>query len=66
MKSQKFFWGASVASHQVEGNNVNQWTEWEKKSAVNSAKNAATNLEQLKNWKEIKSRAESPDNYISG
>jgi len=24
-----FLWGASTASHQVEGNNHNQWSEWE-------------------------------------
>ncbi len=25
-----FYWGASTASHQVEGGNVNDWSEWEK------------------------------------
>ncbi len=25
-----FLWGASTASHQVEGNNINDWSEWEK------------------------------------
>ena len=25
-----FFWGAATASHQVEGNNHNDWSEWEK------------------------------------
>jgi beta-glucosidase len=25
-----FFWGAATAGHQVEGNNRNDWTEWEK------------------------------------
>src|SRR5271169_1439955 len=24
-----FFWGASTASHQVEGNTQNQWSKWE-------------------------------------
>ena len=66
MKSRNFFWGASVASHQVEGNNINQWSKWEKESALTSAKNAAIELSELENWKEIKSRAETPDNYISG
>ena len=28
-----FLWGASTASHQVEGNNHNQWSEWEKANA---------------------------------
>lgn len=30
---ENFFWGAATASHQVEGNNHNDWSEWE-----NSAK----------------------------
>lgn len=25
-----FYWGAATASHQVEGNNKNDWSEWEK------------------------------------
>ena len=25
----EFFWGTATASHQVEGNNKNNWTEWE-------------------------------------
>lgn len=25
-----FFWGAATSSHQVEGNNHNDWSEWEK------------------------------------
>lgn len=28
-----FFWGAATASHQVEGGNVNDWSQWEKKNA---------------------------------
>lgn len=27
-----FLWGATTASHQVEGNNYNDWSEWEKSS----------------------------------
>lgn len=27
---KNFFWGAATSSHQVEGNNHNDWTEWEK------------------------------------
>src|SRR3989344_2256842 len=27
---KNFFWGAATSSHQVEGNNHNNWTEWEK------------------------------------
>jgi len=28
-----FFWGAATASHQVEGNTYNQWSEWERSPA---------------------------------
>ena len=24
-----FLWGTATSAHQVEGNNHNQWTEWE-------------------------------------
>lgn len=27
---EKFFWGAATAGHQVEGNNCDDWSEWEK------------------------------------
>lgn len=27
---EKFYWGAATSSHQVEGNNHNDWSEWEK------------------------------------
>lgn len=27
---KNFFWGGATASHQVEGNNHNDWSEWEK------------------------------------
>lgn len=30
---QGFYWGASTASHQVEGNTYNQWSEWEQSPA---------------------------------
>jgi len=45
-----FFWGAATASHQVEGGNVNQWSEWEKKNADRLAEGTMF----------------KPENYISG
>ena len=33
VSQKKFYWGASTASHQVEGNNYNQWTVWEELNA---------------------------------
>ena len=35
-----FFFGAATASHQVEGGNHNDWSEWEKKSAARLAATA--------------------------
>ncbi len=35
-----FLWGAATAAHQVEGGNVNDWSEWEKKNAKRLAKKA--------------------------
>ncbi len=61
-----FFWGASTASHQVEGGNVNQWTVWELANATELAKSAEAKLGDLPNWDEIKKRAQDPGNYVSG
>jgi len=69
-----FLWGASTAAHQVEGNNTNQWSEWEKANAKYLAANAYSRLmiDAKKylgwdvDWEAVKSRAERPENYISG
>lgn len=61
-----FFWGGSTAAHQVEGDNTNQWTEWEKANAKELAQTAHRRLSWLPNWPEVKDKAENPDNYISG
>ncbi len=67
MKQKKpFLWGASVAAHQVEGNNHNQWTTWELQNANVLAAKARPQYDKLPNWPAIKSLATSPDNYISG
>jgi beta-glucosidase len=61
-----FFWGASTASHQVEGGNVNQWTVWELAHAKEYAHTSHQRLSWLPNWHEIKEQAETPENYVSG
>lgn len=61
-----FLWGASTASHQVEGNNFNQWTVWELENAQELAKTAEKRLHWLPAWDKVKSQAQNPDNYISG
>ena len=61
-----FFWGASTASHQVEGGNHNQWSVWELEHAKELAETAESRLGWLPGWEDIKKRAETPDNYVSG
>jgi beta-glucosidase len=64
---QGFFWGAATAAHQVEGNNDNQLTDWEKANAERLAANAEAKFSQVvPNWDQIKPFATDPKNYISG
>ncbi len=63
---KNFFWGASIASHQVEGGNVNQWSQWELAHAKEFAQTAHQRLSWLQNWHDIKFQAEDPNNYVSG
>lgn len=63
---KNFYWGASTASHQVEGGTHNQWTVWELANASELARTANKRLGWLKNWPEIKSQAQDPHNYVSG
>jgi len=46
-----FLWGSATSSHQIEGNNHNDWSEWEKSSE---------RIEQLKK------DGGSPSDFISG
>jgi beta-glucosidase len=48
---KNFLWGASTSAHQIEGGNVNDWSEWEKSE---------------KRIKELKSKNLNPDDFISG
>lgn len=61
-----FLWGASTASHQVEGDTHNQWSEWEKAQAHHLARTAQQRLQWLPNWNNIAKQAQDPANYISG
>lgn len=64
--SKQFLWGASVSTHQVEGNNHNQWTIWELENAATLARSAKSRYGQLEVWDEIKYEATRPENYASG
>jgi beta-glucosidase len=61
-----FFWGASTASHQVEGGTFNQWAAWELANAKELSQTAHQRLGSLASWPSIKLQAEDPENYISG
>lgn len=59
-----FLWGAATSSHQVEGNNRNNWSEWEKKNAKRLADEART---KWSDWQKEKfPEMFNPENYISG
>jgi beta-glucosidase len=51
-----FFFGAATSSHQVEGDNHNDWSVWERKNAERLAKEARAPFDVAK----------EKDNYISG
>ena len=61
-----FYWGASTAAYQVEGDNTNNWSVAEPEVANQKAANAQTHLGSLLNWPAIKDQASNPNNYISG
>jgi len=63
---KRFLWGASTSSHQVEGGNYNQWSEWEDTNALSLSKKAIYRLDETPVWDDIKSQAIERDNYISG
>src|SRR3989344_2500880 len=59
-----FYWGAGASSHQVEGNNKNNWTVWEKENAERLA-DKAKHTWQL--WQlELFPEALNSRNYTSG
>jgi beta-glucosidase len=60
-----FLWGTSTSAHQIEGNNYNDWTEWEKRTAK-----ARVEAARKQKWPGFLLRVHpSPleeENYISG
>lgn len=62
----EFLWGASTASHQVEGATHNQWSNWEKANSERLTATAKDRLGWLPTWPDIADQASSPQNYISG
>lgn len=59
-----FLWGAATSAHQIEGGNVNNWSEWEKKNAERLAGKAGKEWEK---WQQEKfPEMFQAENYISG
>ncbi|MDD3773993.1 MAG: glycoside hydrolase family 1 protein [Patescibacteria group bacterium] len=63
---KNFYFGAATSSHQVEGGNINNWSVWEKKNAINLAQTSKRRYGHLENYQAIKKQANDPNNYISG
>lgn len=63
---KNFLWGAATASHQVEGDNHNDWSEWEKENAARLARESRAAFAWNPNWKKFEREATDPTNYISG
>src|SRR3989338_7255750 len=62
---ERFYWGAATSSHQIEGGNSNDWTEWEKTHAKRLALGAKRTTWPEFILKNYPSPLE-PENYISG
>lgn len=63
---ENFLWGSATSSHQVEGGNTNDWSEWEKENAIRLAREADEKFGNLPNWKEkFGKEASSTENYRS-
>jgi len=59
-----FFWGSAMSSHQVEGGNINDWSQWEKQNAERLAQKAQNYWQA---WQKEKfPEMLDPANYISG
>ncbi|MCC7543339.1 glycoside hydrolase family 1 protein [bacterium] len=62
-----FLWGSATSAHQVEGNQNNNWTDWEKERAAALARGAKKAFDNPSvHWYRIKEAAVDPMNYISG
>ncbi|HRY52384.1 MAG TPA: family 1 glycosylhydrolase [Candidatus Portnoybacteria bacterium] len=58
-----FLWGAATSSHQVEGGNINDWSQWEKNNAERLASEAKN---KWQSWQQEKFPAMFElQNYIS-
>ncbi len=68
---KNFYWGSATSAHQVEGGNINDWSEWEKANAEWLAKEATLRQAQgINPWPDYilnnYPNPLQPQNYISG
>lgn len=63
---KRFMWGASISTHQVEGGNNNQWSQWELETAQVKVAQAKYHYKHLEIWPEIEKEATMPSTYVSG
>ncbi|MEI9966244.1 MAG: family 1 glycosylhydrolase [Candidatus Moraniibacteriota bacterium] len=64
---KNFFWGASTSSHQIEGHQSNDWSEWEKTACQRLARESEVAFASWNpHWQEFRSQATDPKNYLSG
>ena len=61
-----FLWGAATASHQIEGGQHNDWSEWEASNAKRLAAESEASFRWNPNWKKFEKEATDPANYLSG
>lgn len=66
MNMDRFLWGAATSAHQVEGNQENNWSRWEKTHAPEWMRRAVRMYRNLPHWDRIKTEVQDSENYISG
>ncbi len=60
----EFFFGAATSSHQIEGDCINEWSEWEKENAIRLADIYLRSSAVYS--KQFSGDGSDPENYISG
>lgn len=59
-----FLWGTSSSAYQLEGGNLNNWTEWEQANCQRFAEEAAVKNSNIP--ASLKDELKKPNNYICG
>ena len=63
-----FLWGVATSAHQVEGQNVNDWSNWERKNAGSLARKRSfkSRLLSFAPFADFGEKISSSENYLSG